>query len=70
MLTTVLDKQSVEGFATIALRLSAKSDPKASQEQVMQNYQWLEHIAMFANQAVANPSFAKGFLEVCNQIKL
>lgn len=64
MLTTVLDKQNVEGFATIVLRLAAKNDPHTSQEQVLQNYQWLEHIAMYANQAASNPAFSKGFLEV------
>lgn len=64
MLTTVLDKQNVEGFATIVLRLASKSGIQMSPEQSLLCYQWLEHIAMYANQAAANPIFAKGFLEV------
>lgn len=64
MLTTVLDQQNVEGFASIVLQLAAKSGADLSQEQCLLGYQWLEHIAMFANQAGTNPVFARSFLEV------
>lgn len=64
MLTTVLDKKNVEGFASIVLRLAANSGADLSQEQILLGYQWLEHIAMFANQAATNTAFARSFLEV------
>ncbi|XP_049877078.1 eukaryotic translation elongation factor 1 epsilon-1 [Pectinophora gossypiella] len=67
VLTTVLDKQNVEGFASIVLRLAAKSGSPWSQEQALLSYQWLEHIAMYANQAVANPTCSKNFLEDINK---
>lgn len=62
MLTTVFGKESVEGFASIILRLSAKTI--LNQEQALLCYQWLEHAAMYANQAASNAIFAKAFLEV------
>ncbi|KAG6465516.1 hypothetical protein O3G_MSEX015200 [Manduca sexta] len=67
VLTTILDKQNVEGFATIILRLAEKSGGKMSQEQRLLSYQWLEYIAMYANQAVSNPAFAKNFLQDINR---
>ncbi|KAI5643005.1 hypothetical protein NE865_05046 [Phthorimaea operculella] len=66
VLTTVLDKQNVEGFASIVLRLVSKSGQEMSREQVLLSYQWLEHIAMYANQAAADRQFAKSFLEEIN----
>ncbi|XP_041984605.1 eukaryotic translation elongation factor 1 epsilon-1 [Aricia agestis] len=62
VLTTSLDKVNVEGFATIILRLAAKSNQSMNQEQVLLSYQWLEHISMYMNQAATNPAFAKNFL--------
>ncbi|XP_013187529.1 uncharacterized protein LOC106132622 [Amyelois transitella] len=67
VLTTVIDKQNVEGFATIVLRLVSKSGMKMSQEQILMNYQWLEHISMYSNQAALNPTFAKSFLQDINK---
>lgn len=64
VLTTVLDKESVEGFASIILRLASRSGSPMSQEQTLLSYQWLEHMAMYANQAISNPIFAKNFLQV------
>ncbi|KOB76619.1 Eukaryotic translation elongation factor 1 epsilon-1 [Operophtera brumata] len=61
VLTTVVDKQNIEGFASIVLKLAAKTE--LSQEQLLLCYQWLEHIAMYANQAASNTAFAKAFLE-------
>ena len=69
VLTTVLNKQSIEGFATIVLKLAPSEGAKLSQEQKLLSYQWLEHIAMYAGQAAANPSFAQGFLKVILFIK-
>ncbi|KAJ2948432.1 hypothetical protein O0L34_g7675 [Tuta absoluta] len=66
VLTTVLDKQNVEGFASIVLRLVSKSGQDMSREQALLSYQWLEHIAMYANQAAADRQFAKSFLEEIN----
>ncbi|KAI8420225.1 hypothetical protein MSG28_008770 [Choristoneura fumiferana] len=63
VLTTVLNKQSIEGFATIIMHLVAQSGVKMSQEQSLLCYQWLEHISMYGNQAAANPAFAKSFLQ-------
>ncbi|XP_047521330.1 eukaryotic translation elongation factor 1 epsilon-1 [Pieris napi] len=65
--TTVLDKQSVEGFATIILHLTSKSGYSLSQEELLLSYQWLEHIAMYSNQASSNPTFAKNFLQGINR---
>ncbi|XP_075981011.1 aaRS-interacting multifunctional protein 3 [Anticarsia gemmatalis] len=67
VLTTVLNKQSVEGFASIVLKLVSNAGIKLSQEQMLLSYQWLEHIAMYANQAAANPAFAKSFLQDINK---
>ncbi|XP_047030889.1 eukaryotic translation elongation factor 1 epsilon-1 [Helicoverpa zea] len=67
VLTTVLNKQSIEGFATIVLKLASSSGIKLNQEQMLLSYQWLEHIAMYANQAAANPAFAQGFLKDINK---
>ncbi|KPJ09647.1 Eukaryotic translation elongation factor 1 epsilon-1, partial [Papilio machaon] len=67
VLTTVLDKENVEGFASIVLRLAAKSGTAMTQEQVLLSYQWLEHIAMYGNQALSNPTFAKNFLQGINR---
>ncbi|CAG9795794.1 unnamed protein product [Diatraea saccharalis] len=67
VITTVLDKQNVEGFATIVLRLAAKNGTSMSHEQMLLCYQWLEHIAMYSNQAVTNPIFAKSFLQDINK---
>lgn len=64
MLTTVFDKKNVEGFASIVLRLGQNSGADLSKEQLLLGYQWLEHIAMFANQAASNTVFARSFLEV------
>ncbi|CAH0713283.1 unnamed protein product, partial [Brenthis ino] len=64
VLTTLLDKENVEGLASIILRLAAKSGTTMSQEQTLLSYQWLEHIAMYANQAITNSNFAKSFLQV------
>lgn len=64
MLTTVLDKKNVEGFASIVICLAGNSGADLSQEQLLLGYQWLEHMAMFANQAATNTSFARSFLEV------
>ncbi|CAH2089607.1 unnamed protein product [Euphydryas editha] len=66
VLTTVLDKENVEGFASIILRLAAKSGVTMSPEQKLLSYQWLEHLALYSNQAVANPTFAKNFLQGIN----
>ncbi|XP_063830601.1 eukaryotic translation elongation factor 1 epsilon-1 [Ostrinia nubilalis] len=67
VLTTVLDKQNVEGFASILLRLASKCGCPMSQEQTLLCYQWLEHIAMYSNQAITNPTFAKNFLQDINK---
>ncbi|XP_013137549.1 PREDICTED: uncharacterized protein LOC106102572 isoform X2 [Papilio polytes] len=67
VLTTVLDKENVEGFASIILRLASKSGTSMSEEQVLLSYQWLEHIAMYGNQALSNPTFAKNFLQGINR---
>ncbi|XP_038211078.1 uncharacterized protein LOC119831693 [Zerene cesonia] len=67
VLTTVIDKENVEGFVSILLRLISKSGTKMSQEQMLLSYQWLEHIAMYANQANSNPAFAKNFLQGMNR---
>lgn len=64
VLTTVINKQSIEGFATIVLKLASLSGIQLGQEERLLSYQWLEHIAMYANQAAANPVFALGFLKV------
>ncbi|XP_068620512.1 eukaryotic translation elongation factor 1 epsilon-1 [Battus philenor] len=66
-LTTIIDKENVEGFASIILWLASKSGTKMSQEQVLLSYQWLEHLAMYSNQAVSNPSFSKNFLQGINR---
>ncbi|KAH9642499.1 hypothetical protein HF086_008909 [Spodoptera exigua] len=67
VLTTVINKQSIEGFATIVLKLASLSGLQLSQEERLLSYQWLEHIAMYANQAAANPVFALGFLKDINK---
>ncbi|XP_035435228.2 eukaryotic translation elongation factor 1 epsilon-1 [Spodoptera frugiperda] len=67
VLTTVINKQSIEGFATIVLKLASLSGIQLSQEERLLSYQWLEHIAMYANQAAANPVFALGFLKDINK---
>ncbi|KAJ8717949.1 hypothetical protein PYW07_005879 [Mythimna separata] len=67
VLTTVLNKQSIEGFATIVLKLASSGGVKLSQEQMLLSYQWLEHLAMYVNQASANPAFALGFLKDINK---
>ncbi|XP_026763207.1 eukaryotic translation elongation factor 1 epsilon-1 [Galleria mellonella] len=67
VLTTVLDKQNVDGFASIVLRLVSKNENKMSQDKLLASYQWLEHIAMFSNQAITNPIFAKNFLQDINK---
>lgn len=54
----------MEGFASIILKLVASAGINLSQEQMLLSYQWLEHIGMYANQAAANPMFAKSFLKV------
>lgn len=64
VLTTVLNKQSLEGFGTIVLKLASSEVAKLSEEHKLLSYQWLEHIAMYASQAAANPAFAQGFLKV------
>ncbi|XP_026321027.1 eukaryotic translation elongation factor 1 epsilon-1 [Hyposmocoma kahamanoa] len=66
VLTTVFDKKNVEGFASIVLRLGQNSGADLSKEQLLLGYQWLEHIAMFANQAASNTVFARSFLEPIN----
>ncbi|CAB3234923.1 unnamed protein product [Arctia plantaginis] len=67
VLTTVLNKQNVEGFASIVLKLVTNAGIILSQEQMLLSYQWLEHIAMYANQAAVNPMFAKSFLKDINK---
>ncbi|GBP07894.1 hypothetical protein EVAR_78057_1 [Eumeta japonica] len=67
VLTTVIDKENIEGFATIVLNLASRSGLQMSQEQKLLCYQWLEHIAMYADQAAANPVFAKSFLQELNK---
>ncbi|XP_063366740.1 uncharacterized protein LOC134655219 [Cydia amplana] len=67
VLTAVINKQSVEGFATIIMRLASQSSVQMTQEQTLLCYQWLEHISMYANQAAANPAFAKSFLQDINK---
>ncbi|XP_011562902.3 eukaryotic translation elongation factor 1 epsilon-1 [Plutella xylostella] len=67
VLTTVLDKENVEGFATIVLRLASKSGVSMSQEQILQSYQWLEHIALYSDQAANSATFAKTFLKDVNK---
>lgn len=64
VLTTILDKENVEGFASIILKLATKSGVTMSPEQRLLSYQWLEHLAVYSNQAVTNPTFAKNFLQV------
>ena len=64
VLTTVLDKENVEGLATIVLRLVEKSGIVMTKDQILLSYQWLEHITMYGNQAHSNPAFAKNFLQV------
>ncbi|XP_050352499.1 uncharacterized protein LOC126774890 [Nymphalis io] len=66
VLTTVLDKENVEGFASIILTLAVKSGIPMSLEQKLLSYQWLEHLAVYINQAVTNPAFAKNFLQGIN----
>ncbi|XP_046970344.1 uncharacterized protein LOC124537515 [Vanessa cardui] len=66
VLTTVIDKENVEGFASILLRLAEKSGITMSLEQRLLSYQWLEHLAVYVNQAVTNPTFAKNFLQGIN----
>ncbi|CAB3231697.1 unnamed protein product [Arctia plantaginis] len=68
VLTTVLNKQNVEGFASIVLKLVTSAGIILSQEQMLLSYQWLEHIAMYANQAAVNPMFAKSFLKQAERI--
>lgn len=63
VLTTVLEKQNVEGLATIVLRLVEKSGTAMTKDQILLSYQWLEHINMYGNQAHSNPAFAKNFLQ-------
>lgn len=46
------------------LKLAVSGGVKLSQEQMLLSYQWLEHIAMYANQAATVPVFAKQFLKV------
>ncbi|XP_039759230.1 uncharacterized protein LOC120633166 [Pararge aegeria] len=67
VLTTVLDKENVEGFASIILRLATKSGISMSQVQTLLSYQWLEHLSMYANQAHANTNFALIFLQGLNK---
>ncbi|XP_034835682.1 eukaryotic translation elongation factor 1 epsilon-1 [Maniola hyperantus] len=67
VLTTVLDKENIEGFATIILRLATKSGVSMTNVQTLLSYQWLEHLSMYANQAHANPTFAKTFLQGLNK---
>ncbi|KAM3963307.1 aaRS-interacting multifunctional protein 3 [Aphomia sociella] len=67
ILTTVLDKENIDGFASIVLRLVSKCGVKMSQEDLLLSYQWLEHIAMYSNQAATNPTFAKSFLQDINK---
>ncbi|XP_061384040.1 eukaryotic translation elongation factor 1 epsilon-1 [Danaus plexippus] len=67
VLTTSLDKENIEGFATIILRLASKSGFIMGQEEILLSYQWLEHLAMYAKQASSNPSFAKLFLQGINK---
>ncbi|CAH2042456.1 unnamed protein product, partial [Iphiclides podalirius] len=67
VLTTVLDKENVEGFASIILKLALKSGSTMTQEQKLLSYQWLEHLAMYAKQAMLNPIFAKNFLQGINE---
>lgn len=69
ILTTVLDKKNVEGFATIILHLASNGGQNMSQEELLLSYQWLEHFAMYGNQASHNPTFAKNFLQVGSIIK-
>lgn len=64
VLTTILDRENVEGFASIILKLVTKSGVTMSPEQRLLSYQWLEHLAVYSNQAVTNPTFAKNFLQV------
>ncbi|VVD04427.1 unnamed protein product [Leptidea sinapis] len=66
-LTTVLDKENIEGLASIILRLAEKSDTLMTQEQTVLSYQWLEYMAMYANQAVNNSTLAKNFLQGINK---
>ncbi|XP_045452403.1 eukaryotic translation elongation factor 1 epsilon-1 [Melitaea cinxia] len=66
VLTTILDKENVEGFASIILKLVTKSGVTMSPEQRLLSYQWLEHLAVYSNQAVTNPTFAKNFLQGLN----
>ncbi|CAK1552505.1 unnamed protein product [Leptosia nina] len=66
-ITTVLDKENVEGFASIVLRLASKSRQNVTQEQLLLSYQWLEYIAMYGNQASTSPVFAKNFLQGLNR---
>ncbi|XP_072942927.1 eukaryotic translation elongation factor 1 epsilon-1 [Epargyreus clarus] len=67
VLTTMLDNENIEGFASIILRLAERSAVKMSREQTLLCYQWLEHIAMYGNQAASNPVFAKNFLQEINR---
>ncbi|XP_059060838.1 eukaryotic translation elongation factor 1 epsilon-1 [Achroia grisella] len=67
VLTTVLGKQNVYGFASIVLQLVSKSGVQMSQENLLLSYQWLEHIAIYSNQAVTNPILAKNFLQDINK---
>lgn len=67
VLTTVLNKQNVEGFASIILKLVINAGVKLNNEQMSLSYQWLEHVAMYANQAAINPVFAETFLKDINK---
>lgn len=64
VLTTVLDKDNVEGFVSILLRLASRSGIVLSTEQRLLTYQWLEYSVLFADQALANSNTAKIFLQV------
>ncbi|RVE43759.1 hypothetical protein evm_011608 [Chilo suppressalis] len=68
VITTVLNKQNVEGFASIVIRLSTMNGTSSmTQEQLLLCYQWLEYIAMYSNQAATTTSFAKIFLQDINK---
>lgn len=60
----MLNKRNVEGFASIVLNFASTVNLQFDPEQKLLSYQWLEYIGMYANQAAANPAFAKSFLQV------
>lgn len=67
VLTSIIDKEDVEGFATIILRLASKSGAKMTDQQTLLSYQWLEFLALYADQAALNPILAKTFLQDLNR---